>query len=382
MKKIFIVSMLTMIVTGGASLIAASPASAWSTSQSASAACQTDSGGDNTGKVVISGSFTNTEPNKPANSMDVTMSAAGGSDGPKTVPGGSSAGFSIVVASAPLAAGTATFGLKWTNSSGTDSRTAGYNAVPSCPLPVIYKGHATAELPKTICYGGQTYDLVGKGTGDATSRESQTAADDAAQAIADQAAKDDLVSQLKAYPGFVDGECVFTGHATATAKATICYKNETINLVGNGEATAESKESQAAADKAALDEAQAKADADLKAQLAQYAGAAGGSCKPTPPPTTPPTPEATPTPEVTPTPETTPEPTATPTPTPTPEPTATKTPAPAPAVTVPAKPTLPKAVPAGDGSSQEQGMPWAAVLMIAGGIGITGSALRMRTSGK
>lgn len=308
-----IISVLAVLGLSTAGLIAvATPASAWSASATASAACQVVDG-SNTGKAVISGTFNNTETRfDNLNSMNVTMSAAGQSDGPKTVVINSSGSFSVVV-DAPLSAGTANFALTWTNRNGTDSRSAEYNAVTDCT------NLATPVAPEVT--------------------EST--------------------------------QCEVDGSVTPAVTRGVVY------TVGGTSPTAIT---------VTATPAQGYRFAESQQVVYGPYDVSSGTCPtPTPDPTPPPQPEP---PKdfcpdleavqwenydcnpVVATPEPTPTPTVEPTPVPTPEPTVepttkpTKVPAPGEvSAGVPTVATMPQAVPAGDGSTQENGYPWFAVLI-------------------
>ena len=94
-RVLALVASLSMILVGLVGVVMAPAASAWSTSQTASAQCQKKDGtNENTGKVVISGTFNNTEPNQPQWVMGVKMTAGGQSDGPKSIAGQANGSFS------------------------------------------------------------------------------------------------------------------------------------------------------------------------------------------------------------------------------------------------------------------------------------------------
>ena len=106
----------------------------WATNQSASTTCATDGSG-----ADITVTFINTENSSPSMAMNVTAKdqQTGKSVNMGTIIGGDSKTSAIATGKTNLNAGSVTFNLSWTDGhSGTDSRTASYNAVSSCnPLP-------------------------------------------------------------------------------------------------------------------------------------------------------------------------------------------------------------------------------------------------------
>lgn len=188
---------------------------------------------------------------------------------------------------------------------------------------------------------------------------------------------------------------VYTGGATVSDTVQICTAADATVTISytSGPVTRTSTESQAAADAAAQAAAQAAADADLAAQLATYPGYTSGACvvtpPPTPPPTTPPTtPPSTPAASA----PATVAPAIVETPTPTPTPTEVAVPLPATveepepetvAVPLPATVPVPTSVPAGDGSSVQQSSLLPMGLLIAGLMGLLGTAVaRFRRQGR
>ena len=110
---------------GTVAVVNAAPAAAWAASASAKASCSD-------GNVVITGSLVNNETT-PKGDMNVTMTAAGASDGPKAVPHGTTGQFSVNTGVSSISAGTATFKLNWVKRYGADIRTAKYGALDCQP---------------------------------------------------------------------------------------------------------------------------------------------------------------------------------------------------------------------------------------------------------
>ncbi len=261
----------------------------------------------------------------------------------------------------------------------------------------VYTSTKTVSGSQDICTAEEQDVTIEYTSGPVTrtSTESQAAADEAAEEAAQEAAEVDLDSQLENYPGYTKGACkgptVYTGEATVSDTVQICTAaGSTVTIsYTSGLVTRTSRESQEAADAAALTAAQAAAQADLAEQLTAYPEYTTGACTP---PTTPPTPPSTTPPT---TPPSTPAASApatvapvlpatveTATPTPTPTPTEVVVPLPATveepetgAVPMPATVPVPTSVPAGDGSSAQRSslVPWG--LLVAGLIGLVGSAV-------
>ncbi len=110
----------------------------WVTNQSASTACAVDGSGAN-----IAVTFTNSEGPGSSTAMTVTAKdqQTGNSVNMGSIQGGQTKTNIIKTGKNLLNAGTVTFALSWTNGqSGTDSRTASYEAVDSCiptPTPTV-----------------------------------------------------------------------------------------------------------------------------------------------------------------------------------------------------------------------------------------------------
>jgi hypothetical protein len=106
----------------------------WYTNQSASTACATNGSG-----ADISVTFTNTETPSSSTAMNViaTDEQTGKSVNMGSITGGNTKTSTIATGKTSLQAGTVSFALSWTDGqSGTDSRTATYNAVSQCiPTP-------------------------------------------------------------------------------------------------------------------------------------------------------------------------------------------------------------------------------------------------------
>lgn len=105
----------------------------WLTTQSASSSCATNGSGAN-----IAATFINTEPRSSSTAMNVTAkdTQTGKSLSMGSISGGDSKTVVIQTGKSALAAGTVTFALSWTDGhSGTDSRTASYEAVNQCVQP-------------------------------------------------------------------------------------------------------------------------------------------------------------------------------------------------------------------------------------------------------
>ncbi len=125
----------------------------WLTTQSASSACASDGSG-----ALISASFTNTEPRSSSTSMDVAVKdqQTGKSIDMGSLPGGDTRTVTINTGKTSLSAGSVTFALSWTDGhSGTDTRTAGYNAVSNCisqptPTPTVPPGQPTPTICPTL----------------------------------------------------------------------------------------------------------------------------------------------------------------------------------------------------------------------------------------
>jgi hypothetical protein len=114
----------------------------WTTAQSASAACTAS------GIAAITATFTNTETSS-SKAMDVTVkdNQTGKSVSMGTVNARQTKTVSIDTGRTSLSSNKVTFSLKWTSgASGTDSRTASYPAVSTCPTPTKTP---TPTLPKT-----------------------------------------------------------------------------------------------------------------------------------------------------------------------------------------------------------------------------------------
>jgi hypothetical protein len=106
----------------------------WSTSQSAATSCPATGSG-----AIITVKFNNTEPSSSGNSMAVTATdqQTGKKVNMGTIAANQSKTSTIDTGKATLNAGSVRFDLSWANgSSGTDTRSANYNAVSNCnPTP-------------------------------------------------------------------------------------------------------------------------------------------------------------------------------------------------------------------------------------------------------
>ncbi len=105
----------------------------WYTTQSASTECAANGSG-----AVISVSFTNTESRSSSTAMNVVVKdqQTGKSINMGTIQGGDTKTDAINTDKTTLNAGSVIFYLTWANvSSGTDSRTANYQAVADCTPP-------------------------------------------------------------------------------------------------------------------------------------------------------------------------------------------------------------------------------------------------------
>ncbi len=121
---------------------------AWLTSQSAATSCSTSSS-----QAVINVTFNNTEPNQSVYAMNVvaTDQQTGKSVDLGSITGGSSKTGQIMTGMASLNSGTVTFALTWTDGhSGTDSRTANYNAINNCSQPSPTLQPSPTQQPTAI----------------------------------------------------------------------------------------------------------------------------------------------------------------------------------------------------------------------------------------
>jgi len=129
----------------------------WLTTQSASTACAADGSGAN-----ISATFINTEPRSSSTAMTVVAKdqQTGKSANMGSILGGDSKTVTINTGKTSLKANTVTFALSWSDGhSGTDSRTASYNAVSQCvqptpapptPTPTVPQGQPTPTICPTL----------------------------------------------------------------------------------------------------------------------------------------------------------------------------------------------------------------------------------------
>jgi hypothetical protein len=102
----------------------------WNVSQSASTSCPSDGSG-----AVIKVTFKNSEAAKSSTAMDVkaTDKQTGKSITMTNIQGGQTKNGEIKTGKSSLSAGTVEFALTWTDGhSGTDKRTANYNAISNC----------------------------------------------------------------------------------------------------------------------------------------------------------------------------------------------------------------------------------------------------------
>jgi len=129
----------------------------WETTQSASTQCAADGSG-----AAISVSFTNTESRSSSTAMNVTATdqQTGKSVNMGSIQGGDTQTDAIDTGKTTLNAGSVTFNLSWTNGqSGTDTRTANYNAVSKCiptPTPTLTPTPTTPPPTPTLPPGSPT----------------------------------------------------------------------------------------------------------------------------------------------------------------------------------------------------------------------------------
>jgi hypothetical protein len=141
-----------------------------------------------------------------------------------------------------------------------------------------YSADASKTLTQDICYSGENIHVSVTGTGSATSKESQSDAQDKADAAALADAQDKLAAALEGYSGFVDGTCTYSADASKTLSKDICYSGENIHVSVTGTGSATSKESQETAQDLADSFAALDAEQKLTAALAQYPGYVEGTC--------------------------------------------------------------------------------------------------------
>lgn len=129
----------------------------WLTTQSASTACAPDGSG-----ASIAASFTNTESPSSSTAMNVNVTdqQTGKSVSMGSITGGQTKTSIIDTAKTSLQAGEVTFALSWTDGhSGTDSRTANYNAVSKCvaqPTPTPTLPAKPTSTPTPLPSGAPT----------------------------------------------------------------------------------------------------------------------------------------------------------------------------------------------------------------------------------
>lgn len=119
---------------------------AWMTSQSASSSCPVDDEG-----AIINVTFTNTEPNKANLAMNVLAvdAQSGKSVNLGSVKGQETKNGEIKTGKKTLQSGKVTFKLTWTDGhSGTDSRTASYQATGNCDSDFAACPAGTTEVKK------------------------------------------------------------------------------------------------------------------------------------------------------------------------------------------------------------------------------------------
>ena len=105
---------------------------AWQVGQTALASCP------QAGGAIITVSFSNAEPRKSSTAMTVTAvdQQTGNSINLGSIDGGQTKTGQITTDKQTLTAGSVQFNLRWTDGhSGTDMRTANYNAVKNCQKP-------------------------------------------------------------------------------------------------------------------------------------------------------------------------------------------------------------------------------------------------------
>lgn len=115
----------------------------WVTDESASTACSPDGSGAN-----IAATFTNSEAPGSSTAMNITVTdqQTGKSVNMGSITGGDTKTSVISTGKTSLKAGEVTFALSWTNGqSGTDTKTANYNAVNQC----VAQTTPTPTLPVT-----------------------------------------------------------------------------------------------------------------------------------------------------------------------------------------------------------------------------------------
>ena len=142
----------------------------WQTDQSAVSSCSTDGTG-----VDITVSFTNTEPKRSSTAMDVTAKdgQTGESVDMGSIQGGETKTSVIHTGQATLSHGTVTFLLTWTDGhSGSDSRSANYEAVSDCAPVTPTPTNWFTQEPTPECPAGTTE--VGKFKGGLLANEEPT----------------------------------------------------------------------------------------------------------------------------------------------------------------------------------------------------------------
>ncbi len=126
----------------------------WDTDQSASTTCPDDGSG-----VIISATFSNTEPKRTSTDMDVVVKdqQTGKSVDMGMVRGGETKTVEIHTEKSTLKAGSVTFTLKWSDGhSGVDSRTASYKAVSDCIKPTATPTPSPTVTPTPVPSGEPT----------------------------------------------------------------------------------------------------------------------------------------------------------------------------------------------------------------------------------
>jgi hypothetical protein len=119
----------------------------WLTTQSASTTCAADGSGAN-----IAATFINTEPRSTSTDMNVIVhdQQTGMSANMGSIQGGDTKTVTIKTGRATLSAGSVIFALSWTDGhSGTDTRTASYNAVKYCVQPTPTPTNKPSPTPTT-----------------------------------------------------------------------------------------------------------------------------------------------------------------------------------------------------------------------------------------
>jgi hypothetical protein len=333
---------------------------AWATRQSATAACSSEHGG-----AVITVQFTNTENDKAmdvvAKDMQSGKTVDLGTIEPKATKKGE-----IITESKELAKGVVEFTLKWSDgSSGTDKRSAAYDAVeecsdapPFCPAnPEINEGLCKWEPLEGA--SGYEIEVVEKGSGDVVKKElaSQTASQSAFPMIPGKAyeCKVSPINACNAKGATVKSPEKVCTVPTPTPTEPVCPAPPQKQGVCKWDALEGAEEYKVAVKDPESN--QTIESGTVKAPKTEYKFTADpvkkyvcsvtpvGKCSEGPPTDSPPTSCTVPSPT-----PTTPVPTGvTPSPTPTtppsPSPTPTTPPSPSPSPTVPPSPTMPKATP-------------------------------------